>query len=173
LLIVDPQERLLPTIPEHGRLVWNLDRLLRGAKLMSVPTIATVQYPKGLGPIVAPLRDACPKPVEKLSFSGAVEAVLQWRAEQSLSQVVIGGIETHVCILQTALDLLAAGVEVFLAVDALGARYELDHRIALERLHGSGITLSTVEGILFEWCETAADEQFKGISAIVREVSSR
>lgn len=90
--------------------------------------------------------------------------------ERAPRQVLIGGVETHVCVLQTALDLITAGYDVFLAVDATASRNALDHQTALRRLEVSGVTLSTTEGALFEWCEVAGTPEFKQISQIVKEL---
>jgi isochorismate hydrolase len=84
-------------------------------------------------------------------------------------QVVIGGLETHVCVLQTALDLLTTGFDVYLVADAVGARFALDHDVALRRLEGAGTTVTTTESVLFEWCERAGTDQFRQISQIVRQ----
>ena len=89
--------------------------------------------------------------------------------DRGIGKILLAGIEAHVCVQQTALDLLADGYRVYLAVDAIGARHEIDYAIALRRLESSGATLTTTEAALFEWCEAAGTPEFKQISALVRE----
>jgi isochorismate hydrolase len=94
--------------------------------------------------------------------------LVDWR-EQQIEQLVVTGIEAHVCVLQTALDCLAMGFEVFAAVDAIGSRQALDEQVGLQRLEQAGVTLTTTESVLFEWCESSAVPEFKRISELVRE----
>lgn len=169
LLVVDVQVKLLPIVAAHERVLWNIDRLIKGAALFEVPATATVQYPKGLGPLVPPLPTTFPEPIEKLTFSASTPLVTDWRTQHELVQMVVCGIETHICVLQTAMDLLTAGLDVFIPVDAVSARSATDQQIALDRLQSCGATLTTVESILFEWCESAADPHFKTISSLVRQ----
>ena len=170
LLIVDVQVKLMPLIPEHQWIVWNIRRLMDGANILGVPVVATEQYPKGLGPTVKELAERLGKVPEKLLFScrecGQIFTELTARGIQ---KILVVGIESHVCIQQTVLDLLAAGLRVYLAVDAIGARFSLDHEIALRRMDSAGATLTTTESALFEWCEAAGTPQFKQISSLVRE----
>jgi len=171
LVVVDMQEKLVPAIPGSDRLIWNVSRLIRGAKLFDVPTLGTEQYPAGLGPTVPQLAADLTILPGKLSFScvggdGFAEAM----ASRAGNQVLLAGIETHVCVLQTALDLTAAGFQVFLALDATGARGELDYATAVRRMESVGVTLATTESVLFEWCRVAGSERFKEISRLVREV---
>ncbi len=169
LLVVDLQERLMPAIPNQAKIVWNARRLIQAAKLLDVETTSTVQYPQGLGSTVSTLASLLPAPIEKRQFSAVVPELTAWRSQHEFVQIVLCGIETHVCVLQTAMDLLAAGVDVYLPVDAIGSRSELDHRIAVDRLQACGATLTTVEAVLFEWCETSTDPNFKAISQLVKE----
>ncbi|WP_197452411.1 isochorismatase family protein [Rosistilla carotiformis] len=170
LLVVDLQTKLLPGIDGSPQIIANTDRLCRAAELLSVPRTATVQYPQGLGPLASPLAERFPTPDEKLAFSGAgCESIAQLTAAHGLSQWIVVGIETHICVLQTTLDLLARQIDVFVVADAVGARGARDHQIALDRMQSEGATLVTTESVLFEWCQTAADPNFKQISAIVRE----
>ncbi|MAQ91292.1 MAG: hydrolase [Rhodopirellula sp.] len=170
LLVVDLQEKLVPVITDHTTITWNVSRLLRAAHALDVPTAATEQYPQGLGDTVD-MGEYQPKDVvEKLMFScrEADDIFRDW-AEGSIRKILICGIETHVCIQQTVLDLLSEGFRVYLAVDAIGARHALDHQIALRRMESSGAVLTTTEAAMFEWCESAANPKFKTISHLVRE----
>jgi len=170
LVVIDVQEKLAPLICETERLLVNCSKLVQSAELFAVPSFATEQYPQGLGPTVPALAEHLPVRPAKLRFSCA--EVLNWppAAERTDNrfQVVLCGIEAHVCVLQTAFDLLAAGYQVFLAADAVGSRRQLDWKIALDRLAAAGATIVTTESVLFEWCETAEAPEFKQFVAIVK-----
>ena len=182
LLVVDMQERLVPVVRNHERLAWNVGRLLAAARLLGVPAIATEQYPRGLGPtlpgIAAGLSAAglsaageCGGAIPaKLTFSAyGCEVARTQLAALGRPNVLVCGIETHVCVLQTALDLGHAGYRVFLCEDAVESRSENDRRIALRRLESAGATLTTVESALFEWCYEAGTPAFKQISQLVKQ----
>lgn len=170
LLIIDAQTRLLEAIPQQQRLVWNLRRLVSAAEVLAIPRLATEQYPKGLGPTVASLAEALGPIPAKLSFSAVGCSEFIERLEQHAPrQVVVAGAETHVCVLQTALDLITAGYEVIVPVDATASRFDLDHATALRRMETNGVSLVTTEGALFEWCQIAGTAEFKQISQLVKE----
>jgi nicotinamidase-related amidase len=174
LVVVDVQERLVPAIQQGDRIVWNTRRLIDGAKLFSIPVIVTEQYPKGLGPTMPELIAALPEitsVIEKKSFSACLvpEFLEEISCRESVRKVLLTGMESHVCILQTALDLLSLGYEVHLVVDAVGSRFAGDEKIAIRRLESSGVILTTTESALFQWCRTADAPQFKAVSQIVRE----
>ena len=174
LVVVDVQERLVPAVLERDRIVWNTRRLIDGAKLFDVPVVVTEQYPKGLGPTMPELIAALPEgtPVmEKKSFSACLvpEFLDALQRRKGVRKVLLTGMETHVCILQTALDLLSLGYEVHLVADAVGSRFASDDDIALRRLESSGVLLTTAESVLFQWCRSAAAPQFKAVSRLVRE----
>ncbi len=170
LLIIDIQEKLLPLIRGRSRLVWNARRLIDGAAILEIPVAVTEQYPRGLGATVAELASRLPAPAEKLRFSCSECASIfeQWKSAGRF-KIAIAGIETHVCVQQTALDLIADGFDVYLCVDALGTRHAIDHDVALRRLESSGATLTTCEAALFEWCQQAGTDSFRSISQLVRE----
>jgi len=171
LLLVDAQERLLAIIPDERRIIWNCRRLLDGARVLGVRTAATEQNPEKLGPTVASLAEWLPDaPHSKMAFScGACSELFPpWRAA-GIDRVLLCGIETHVCVQQTAMDLLAAGYQVLVAADAVGARSALDHEIALRRMESCGAVITTTEAALFEWCERAGTPEFRQISALAKE----
>jgi nicotinamidase-related amidase len=170
LLVVDVQERLLPSIPAGDQLVWNIRRLIDGAQTLQIPVIATEQYPKGLGATVPPLAEKLGEIPSKLMFS-CRECVESFRplVDQGRQKILVVGIESHVCIQQTVLDLLSEGFRVYVAVDAVASRFEIDHRTALRRMETAGATLTSTEAALFEWCEVAGSPEFKQISRLVRE----
>ncbi len=174
LVVIDVQEKLMPLIAGQERIGWNIGRLLDGAKILSVPAVATEQYPKGLGRTLPELAAKIETPIpEKLLFScGECGPLFTQLAERGVHKLLLCGIEAHVCVQQTALDLMAAGFRVYLAVDAIGARYDIDREVALRRLETSGATLTTTEAALFEWCEVAGTPEFKQISQLVRQPRS-
>ena len=171
LLIVDVQEKLLPLIPVAEGLVHNCRRLIDGAKILSVPVFGTEQYPQGLGRTTAELAERLGPMPAKLCFSCV--PVLEWGDAAGLTddrdQVVVAGMETHVCVLQTVLDLIAGGFRVYVPADAVASRSELDWRISLERMASSGATVTTVESVLFEWCRKAGTPAFKEIQKLIIE----
>jgi len=172
LLIIDIQERLIPLISQHDRLIWNIGRLMEAANLLGMETWATEQYPKGLGPSVEPLGNRLPTPKEKLMFS-CRECLPQWTNESTVldgSKILLAGIETHICVQQTAIDFLDQGYRVYLAVDAVGSRYPLDHEVALRRMESAGVQLTTTESAIFEWCEVAGTPEFKQISRLATQI---
>lgn len=170
MLVVDVQEKLIGLIPQRLDIVFNIRRLLDGAAVLGVPATATEQYPKGLGGTVPELAERLGEIPAKLAFScGECAGVLRQWVDSGRRKILVVGIETHVCVLQTVLDLLAAGFQVYVAVDAIGARGHIDHRTALRRMALAGATLTTTETALFEWCERAGTPEFKKISELVKE----
>lgn len=170
VLIVDMQERLLAAIPDGAQVTANAHWLCQAARLFEVPIDVTEQYPQGLGPTSDRLRDFAIEPPAKTIFS-AVPAIGYPGASSSTElrdQVVLAGVEAHVCVLQTAFDLLALGYRVFVAADAVASRRSSDRETALQRLRDSGALLTTVESAAFEWCVDARDPQFKALSALAK-----
>ena len=170
LLVVDAQVKLLEIIPQRARIVWNIRRLLDAADALHLPVAATEEYPDRLSPTVPELRERIRTAPNKMCFSACVcgEIFEQWRADNRY-RVLLCGIESHVCILQTALDLAASGFEPYVAVDAVGSRYAIDYEFALRRMESSGVILTTTETAIFEWCRTADHPEFKKISALAKE----
>jgi nicotinamidase-related amidase len=173
LLVVDVQEKLTPAIADHAKVVWNVRRLVDGAKILGLPTLGTEQYPQGLGPTVAELAERLGALPSKMTFScGGCEpfaAALDELKNRGIFKILVCGIEAHVCVQQTVLDLLADGWRVYVAADAVGSRFDVDYRTALRRMDSAGATLTTAEAALFEWCEIAGTPEFKQISRLARE----
>lgn len=175
LVIVDVQEKLVPLIPAAERLIWNLERLIEGARLLGLKILAVEQYPQGLGPTVGPLRERLaaagvrfPLPAKQcFSALGCAEIAASLEAA-NVERVLVAGIETHVCVQQSVFDLLAGGRRAYVAVDAVGSRHEIDGRVACSRMEAAGASLTTVEAALFEWCESSAAPEFKQLSQLVR-----
>jgi nicotinamidase-related amidase len=168
LCVIDVQERLLAAMPEADRVVARCLRLAEAATVLGVRRVLTEQYPQGLGPTPQPLVAVLPAAAEKLAFSCSGCEAFDAAVATELPAVVLAGLETHVCIAQTALDLLASGRRVFIVVDAVAARHAIDHDTALRRLEAAGCVLTTSEAVLFEWCRTAEHPQFQSIRQLVR-----
>lgn len=163
LYVIDVQERLIPAVPESDRVVSRCGRLAEAARILGVRAVLSEQYPRGLGRTVQPLAAVLPPAVEKMAFSCGDCLPPPAGADA----VVLAGLETHVCVTQTALDMLAAGLNVFVAVDAVASRHAIDHEVALRRLESAGAVLTTTEAVLFEWCRTAEHPQFQAIRRLV------
>ena len=171
LAVVDIQERLVPAMFERERLVRKAVQLIRGCSLLNIPTVATEQYPKGIGPTIKEVASAIPTfaPMEKLDFSscGAPAFVPALRTLNA-SSVILCGIEAHVCVTQTCLDLLRDGFQVFVASDATSSRSPEDWRAGIERMRSAGAVTVSVEMALFELLKTSGRPEFKGMLGIVK-----
>jgi nicotinamidase-related amidase len=169
LVVVDVQDKLLAKMPAAAELVESVGFLLDVANTLGVPVRATEQYPKGLGPTTAELARRLPPDLPaKTAFSccgvaGFVDEL--WLAGHHA--VVLTGMEAHVCVAQTTLDLLAAGVRVFLPLDAVGSRYDIDRETAVRRMERAGAVPTTAEAVAFEWVGDATHPQFKAVSRLV------
>lgn len=169
LLIIDVQEKLVPMIHGADAMIRNIGFLIDAAKLLDVPVFATEQYPKGLGPTVAVLAKKVPERPDKVAFSCcAIASLVEGFRRQNKTRIMLAGIESHVCVLNTALDLLAEDFWVYIAVDAVSSRQPIDHELALRRLEGAGVILTTAETAVFEWTAAASHPRFKQISALVQ-----
>jgi nicotinamidase-related amidase len=174
LLVIDVQEKLIPAIVGSARVVWNIRRLIDAARILGLPVTASEQYPRGLGATMPELATRLGERTAKMAFScREVAGAFADLRQRHIEKLLLCGIETHVCVQQTALDLIADGWRIYIAVDAVGARFDLDHETALRRMEASGAVLTTTEAALFEWCETAAAPEFKQISQLVREPMPR
>lgn len=171
LLVIDIQERLLPHIHNAAQVVEQAVRIMRAAREMQLPVVVSEQYVRGLGPTEPGLRAAAADAafVEKMTFSvWRDDAARHALVANHRPVVIITGIETHVCVQQTALDLAAAGLHPVLLVDAVGSRRQLDHDVAIERMRASGVDISTTESIIYTLMERAGTELFKRILPIVK-----
>lgn len=168
LLVVDVQERLIVAIRDAQAIIRQIERLLDAARILEIPVLATEQYPKGLGPTVEPIAARLTEPpVTKMRFSACVPEI-QAKLDPDRA-VVLVGIETHVCISQTASELVSAGFRVLLPRDGVGSRNRIDHETAVARMTGFGVTITTCEALLFEWLASADHPQFKAISKLVKD----
>jgi nicotinamidase-related amidase len=169
VVVIDIQDKLLAKIPVAHDLLRNTAFVLDTAALLGIPIIATEQYPKGLGPTVRELIQRLQdSPMEKTTFSCCGAGMFLTRLTTlQRPDVILVGMETHVCVSHTAFDLLEAGFQVFLPMDALASRFEVDHVTALRRLEHAGAILSTVEAIAFECLRDASHPQFKAVSKLI------
>ena len=170
-LVVDYQERLLPVIHEKDLLLRNSRILLQGLAALGVPMLVTRQYPKGLGPVVPellePLGDA---PVyDKLAFSCYDDAAIRKAVDDKKPKnILLCGIEAHVCLLQTLIDVQSAGYQAVLVTDCVGSRNPGDKKYALKRAAQEGALPATYESLLFELTRSAEANAFKTISKLVK-----
>lgn len=170
-MVVDVQERIDPAMCTRTHLP-RIRALVEGFRELELPVIATEQYPRGLGPTVPELAAVLPRdPVVKTTFSCALEPSFARALEEARpQQVVVTGIETHVCVLQTALDLLHAGLQVQVPYDAVASRRGSDRDAGLRRLERAGVVVTTTESVLFELVECAGTDRFRAISRIVKAI---
>ncbi|MCX7279176.1 MAG: isochorismatase family protein [Burkholderiales bacterium] len=191
LVLVDYQERLLPAIFENTAVLANSMRLAQAAQLLDVPVWGTEQNPSKLGQNPAEMRALCRDTLSKMHFSGMEEGLGEWlrppakpvqgnarslpkhlqkpqNAAPERNTIVIAGLEAHICLLQTALDLLEDEFDVWVVTDACSSRTERNRDAAFDRLAGAGAELVTTEMVLFEWLRTAEHADFKAIQALVK-----
>ncbi|WP_207061120.1 hydrolase [Motiliproteus sp. SC1-56] len=167
LLVVDIQEKLVPAVHGHQTLIENCRWLLEVADIIGVPVLTSEQYPQGLGGTVEPINALIPAAgkMSKTHFSCAADAGCRDKIDASgREQVIIVGMEAHVCVLQTALELNAQGKEVFVVADAVASRSPEDKSLALERMRQCGLQIVSREMVAFEWMEKSGTETFKTIS---------
>jgi nicotinamidase-related amidase len=190
LVLVDYQTRLLPAIFDNAAVLANALRLAQAADLLDVPAWGTEQNPSKLGENPPELRALCRNTLSKMQFSGVEEGLGEWlrppakpvqgnarslpkhlqksSAGEERNTIVIAGCEAHICLLQTALDLLEDEFEVWVVTDACSSRTERNRDAAFDRLAGAGAELVTTEMVLFEWLRTAEHADFKAVQALVK-----
>ena len=192
LVLIDYQARLMPALPEADAVLANALRLAQAARLLEVPVWGTEQNPSKLGPNPEALRALCQRTLAKLHFSGVEEGLAEWlrppapkvpqgnarslprhlqkpaEPADGRGSIVLAGVEAHVCLLQTALDLLEDEFEVWVVTDACTSRTERNRDAAFDRLAGAGAELVTTEMVLFEWLRTAEHPVFKDVQALIK-----
>ncbi len=172
VLVIDVQERLAPAMPPEAfeRLLKYARALIGAAHELEIPVLAVEQYPKGLGPLVPQLRDILPEPpIAKLHFSCGVEPAFLSRLEATgRKQVIVAGMETHVCVFQSTRDLAAQGYEVHVCADAVASRTEEHRRVGLELCRESGAIVTTAETAIFDLLHEAATPTFRKVAPLVK-----
>ena len=171
LLIVDIQEKLAAVMKEKDRVVKNNQHLIELAKMIHLPVMVTEQYPKGLGATVPELRDALPfyRPIEKMTFDCCGQpSFLEALKEHSTSNVVLTGMETHICVLQTCIGLLKGGINVHVVQDAVCSRTKENWKTGIEFMREAGAVVTCTETVLFQLLKVAGTEEFKAISKRIK-----
>ena len=191
LVLVDFQPRLQAALHDATNVWANAGRLAQAARLLQVPVWGTEQNPSKLGPLAPELRQVCQRVLAKMQFSAVEEGLAEWlqpppaaprgnarslprhlqkpQAEQAArASVVLAGVEAHVCLLQTALDLLEDEFDVWIVTDACTSRTERNRDAAYDRLAGAGAELVTTEMVLFEWLRSAEHPEFKAVQALIK-----
>ena len=171
LVVIDLQEAFRSAMPEFPQIVSRAAMAVRGFQILNVPVIVTEQYPKGLGKTAEEILFSLPddfEPLEKTTFSSCIDSFIGRLNDSGTKQVILCGLETHICVNQTAHDLLANGFEVHLLTDAVGSRYKEDRNAGLSKMFSSGVVAATVEMSLFELMRDAKHEQFKEIQSLIK-----
>lgn len=171
LLVVDVQPRLLKAMDAPRQVVAGCSLMMKAAEVLDVPVIVSEQYPEGLGPTVEPLAELAPADgfFPKLDFSCARNTAIRGKIDVvGRPQIVIAGIEAHVCVLQTAVDLQREGFACFVAADATSSRMAANHAAAMARMRGAGVEVVTSEMVVFEWLGRAGTPQFKELNKLLR-----
>jgi len=170
-IVIDVQEKLLPHIHDNERILNNSVILLEGLKVLDVPLLVSEQYRKGLGPTVEEIQHSFPsfQPMEKMTFSCCDDQdIMSILKEKGRKNVILLGIETHVCVLQTVLDLIENGFQPVVIEDCTSSRKPSDKEIAIKRMRQEGAIVSSYESILFELARVSGTETFKSISRLVK-----
>jgi nicotinamidase-related amidase len=172
LLIIDVQERLLPAMLEPERVVAKTQILLKAAEELALPVTISEQYPKGLGRTVSALQTSSARVMEKLAFScwrdEAIKSHLVTLHESGRPQVIVTGIEAHVCVLQSCVDLAQAGFAVFAVADAMSSRKAESAELAFERLRMNDVQVVNTEMVVFELLDKAGTAAFKSLTGLIK-----
>ena len=172
LIIIDVQERLFEKVEDRNRIADSICRLIRFANILGIPIILTEQYPKGLGPTIHRIRKLIPnvKPIEKIEFSCMASRKFRRRiSEINVKNLVLTGIEAHICVAQTAIEAITSGYKVYVVYDAISSRHREDKAIAIERMKQYGAYMVTSEMLMYEVLRRAGTPEFKEILKLVRE----
>ncbi|MBE1236334.1 hydrolase [Phaeovibrio sulfidiphilus] len=171
LVCIDVQTKLCPAMGNLQQVLKNGTRLLKGAKILDVPVLVTEQYPKGVGPTVGTfLIDLPPNSIiEKNTFSSVLAPAFldRLKTHSQREQIILFGMETHVCVLQTALDLVREGWTVFVVKDAVSSRTQENESLGLQRMQAAGVNVVSTEMVLFEWLEGKDNPKFKEIHSLI------
>ncbi len=166
LLVIDMQDKVMPAITGQAEVAANALSLLRAAQRLEIPVAATEHYPKGLGHLVPAIQELLPRTAiaVKQHFSAVAAQCLVGLPGLDRPQIVIVGVEAHVCVMQTALELVEEGKEVYLVADCVGSRHESDRDLALARMRQEGVRLVSREMVIYEWLAEAGTPRFRDIS---------
>jgi len=171
LVVIDVQEKLFVKMEEKERIAENICKLIRFAEILGMPIVITEQYPKGLGPTIPEIRELTStiKPIEKVEFSCLASSAFRERlAEIHAKNIVLTGIEAHICVAQTAIEALTNGYKVYVVYDAVSSRRREDKIVAIERMRQQGVTIVTSEMLMYEILRKAGTPEFKEILKLVK-----
>lgn len=170
LLIIDLQEKLLPAIMESETVIQNTIKLIEGCKILAVPIYCTEQYPKGLGTTELRIKNLIPSEIISKMFFSCIGAgdLFERMKHKNIKQVIVCGVEAHVCVQQTVLDLLANNFQVDVVADAISSRKKIDYEISLQRMRSEGAEITTTESVLFELLNICGTDEFKAISKLIK-----
>ena len=169
-IVIDVQEKLLPHMLNTQKLIRNFKILLEGFQIMGVPIISTQQYPTGLGMTIPEINEKLDSPaIDKITFSCCDENKFMVNLQHTGKKtVILSGIETHICVQQTAIDLSSKGYQTVIVADCVSSRQSIDHDIAINRMRSEGSTITTCESVLFELCRSAQANYFKNLSLLIK-----
>jgi len=170
LVVIDMQEKFLPVIPDIKEVISNAEKVIKAFKILKMPIMTTEQYPKGLGKTVESISNLIKiKPIEKVSFSCfGEEKFLKSIRKLNIKNLVLMGVESHVCVLNTAIDAIKRGYIVYVVVDATSSRKKVDYETSLKRMIQENIYLTTTETLFFQLLKKAGTPEFKEISKIIK-----
>ena len=172
LVTIDTQDKLTKNIIGRDLIITNIKKILKTSILLGVNYYFTEQSPEKLGETVEELREFNKNQITNkndFSITGSDSLMLIFKSKK-IKTIILCGVETHICIQQSALDLLSLGLNVLIVADAVGSRSTLDHEYAIRRLEKEGAIVTTTEALIFEWCGTADREEFKAISNIIKGI---
>lgn len=170
LLVIDFQEKLMPAIDKRERIIHNTGLLLKLADKLSIPVIVTEQYPQGLGPTVPEIKEHLNdyQLVEKTTFSAMIPVFEEKLTALGRKQIIVTGVETHVCVFQTVRDLVAAGYEVYLVEDAVGSRFKVNYKSGREMMRDLGAIITNTETVIFDILKIAGTPEFREMSKLLK-----
>lgn len=174
VIAIDYQEKLVPAMNNSEKWIDRSVMLLKGLAAMKLPVILTQQYTKGLGETIADVRyiDGMPDGMEKISFSCIMNQQISKKLDRmNVDNVILCGCEAHICVLQTAIDLVSEGYDVYIVADCVASRSETDKQYAITRAVQEGVKITSAEAVLYELMQSASHEAFKYISALVKQYS--
>lgn len=170
-MMVDYQEKLVPAIHNHEQIIKKAEQLLTGLKIVNCPVFFTQQYTKGLGMTMPELVATQDKftYLEKMTYSCLdTEEIKDYLDKQNKKTVILAGLETHICVMQTARDLIASGYNVCIVADCVGSRTEFNYQVGMERMKREGVYITSVESVLFELLVKAGTPEFKAVSKLIK-----
>ena len=168
-VLIDVQEKFVPVMGDADKIVHNINILTKAAEILKIPLIVTEQYPKGLGKTYEKIHIPNADVIEKIEFSCFDNKEFFHKIkEKGVNSLVLFGVESHVCVLKTALDAIENGIEVHVVADAVSSRTEENRKLALKRMRQSGVFIVSTEMIIFQLMEKAGTEEFKRIGGLVK-----